>query len=111
MKDALTAVEQYCIDKLIEEGKSAQEIAKFIKKSIGQIKDYIKLSKSTLDTSQPISISDPQNFMINRTTGKKAPGVTIMTQAASERADESRLKIHEPSRTYKTAIHKIRDNG
>jgi hypothetical protein len=51
-----------------------------------------------------------KDFIINRTMGDKE-GVSIMTKTASERGDEHRLKVYNPSRLSKDAIHRIQTDG
>ena len=74
------------LDKIVEELDLTEKqikatLEKFAESKTAETKQELK------NASEPVG---KQNLMITETSGKKNSGVAIMTQAASERADEAR---------------------
>mgnify|MGYP001195429427 FL=1 len=88
----LTNVEKFSIDGMEQNGMSVADIAKAIDRSIEKVSEYI----DTRDVS--IKARD----LINNRTLSGKEGVAIMTEAASQKSDESKKEVATPETTGKS---------
>jgi len=106
-KPELSKTQEYAIQGMLASGKTASEIAQFLKKARAIVQKYIddKVPKTTPKATKELHAGD---FIINKSAGQK-DGVTIMTAGASERGDASRKSVTGQSTTRHTrnAIYKI----
>ena len=90
-KTKLTETEKFAIAGMLAENYSTEDIAKQLNRSVAMIDKYI-------ETTNP----KPTTMFINKTaTGRE--GISIMTEAASQKGDSVAASPSKPS----TAIHKI----
>lgn len=93
----MTEVEKYCIQGMHYNEMSAEDISKTLGRDLEDVQSYV----GSLDQE------DGPTFIINETTsGTK--GVSIMTQAGSERVDALRERPL-PARNTANTIHSIHD--
>ena len=116
-KGRLSEIERQTIFLLTKEGYDPKQIATTINRTEGVVKKYLDTTnivdnpKDTVENERNIiRMPKAKDFMINKTMGDKE-GVSIMTKTASEKADESRLQVYNPSRLSRDAIHRIDDHG
>lgn len=93
----MTDAEKYCIQGMRYNDMSPEEISKTLGRDLEEINIYIE----TLGEE-----SNP-NLFINE-TGSGNRGVSVMTQAGSQRVDEARER-EVPSRNNANTIHSIHD--
>ena len=103
----LTKVEKFYIENNTD--KSAEDIAKDLNRSKSTVTKHLGDSR---DTGHVDSVKDPD---LNHTVGdlmghKEDRGVTVMTPAASELADETRSSRLQNSSRYDDAIHVIKQD-
>jgi len=96
----ITDTEKYCIQGMHYNEMSEEEISKALGRDIEEVASYI----SVLEQEQEKKAS---NFIINE-TGSGNKGVSVMTQAGSERVDAARERLVPPARNTNT-IHSIHD--
>lgn len=103
-KQKMTPLMKYVITSKFKDGESAEQITDFINSNFmtnHSIEAIEKIISPTRKTKKP-------NHMVNKTaSGEK--GVSIMTQAQSELADEARANNNQTSNYLKKNIHKIND--
>ena len=111
----ISDVEIYCIEKMVMEGKSVDEISDFLKRDARTIKKYsdsVEVPEVTEEVvaeekeeSRYAEASKKSTHFLHETAEKGNKGVTIMTPNESTRADETRsLRL---SQNTKRNIHKI----
>ena len=92
---SLTQAEQYCIDGMLSNGMSPSKIASTLGRDIELINEYV---------NNPEQESGPMT--INKTlSGNK--GVSIMTEAGSQRVDASRNRHYEGAK--EKPVHRIHE--
>ncbi len=97
----LNNIEKYCIQGMLADEKSHEEIAEELDRKLTSVKNYIEKYKASLK-----KIQTAKDMMVTKTAGKGNKGVTVMTQAASERADNRQKKVGM-GEAAKKSIHKI----
>ena len=100
----LTKVEKFYIDNNTD--KTVEEIAKDLNRTENAVNKYI--SEST-DTGHVDTARDEKSTVGELMGHKEDRGVTIMTPAASELADETRPTRVQNTTRYSDAIHIIKD--
>jgi ribosomal protein L18E len=89
-------VKEYAILWMHSQNKTTQEIAESLELPKAYVTKTINVHKTQTETSENDVITGvtktSKDFMINKTFGKNASGVTIMTKEASEHNDSSRSK-------------------
>ncbi|NVM35807.1 MAG: hypothetical protein HWN81_09440 [Candidatus Lokiarchaeota archaeon] len=111
----ISDVEIYCIEKMVMEGKSVEEISNFLKRDSRTIKKYsdnVEIPEHETveeESSKRYAKSDKNStHFVHKTGSKNNQGVTIMTPNESARADETRsLRL---SKNTKKNIHTISEN-
>jgi len=92
------------IDKISEEIKlSVDEVTKVLEKHFSNQNKNIKTGSEKVDIKN-------NNLMINQTSGKNNPGVSIMTKEASEKADAMRDKTTSKILESNKAIFRPKNN-
>ena len=112
----LSDLEKNTIFLLTREGYNTNEIASVLDRSEGVIIKYLNQTNIVDNPEPPTESKDSgelkaKDYLINRTSGKNEKAVSIMTREASERGDDHRLRVFEPSRLAKVAIHRIDKDG
>jgi len=92
---SLTEAEQYCIDGMLSNGMSPSKIASTLGRDIELVNEYVN---SPEQESGPMTINKTLN-------GRK--GVSIMTEAGSQRVDASRNRNYEGAK--EKPVHKIHE--
>ncbi|NVM35774.1 MAG: hypothetical protein HWN81_09275 [Candidatus Lokiarchaeota archaeon] len=108
----ISDVEIYCIEMMVMEGKSVEEISEFLKRDSRTIKKYSDNVEKPENTNEEVveekrfAKSDKNStHFVHKTAAKNNKGVTIMTPNESARSDEMRsLRL---SKNTKKNIHTI----
>ena len=82
-----------------------QNIAQELKIKLDSVESIINTSLSYADKAET-----KDSKIIHKTSGKKISGVSIMTESASQIADEHNKKISASNSRQKDCIYKIRDD-
>jgi predicted transcriptional regulator len=98
----LNKVEKFYIENNTD--KNAAEIAQDLNRTEASVKKHIKSSK---DTGHVSEVTPESNDVGNLMGHKEGRGVTVMTPAASELADDTRGSRVSSDR-HNNAIHKIK---
>jgi len=93
----ITDIEKYCIQGMHYNEMSAEDISKALERDLTQVKKYVDFLEK----------QDGTTFIINE-TGSGNKGVSVMTQAGSERVDAGRERPLPP-RNQANTIHSIHD--
>lgn len=124
----LTSVEKYAIQHLRNEQKTIEEICDEIGRPIHVVKKYVdgELAKiqetvakvQAQQATSPVSPLPKTKDLFIRSTksGNKESGVTIMSEQASQRSDESKsnrkfVNRHSHKNIYRISDQKILENG
>jgi coenzyme F420-reducing hydrogenase alpha subunit len=106
----LSKKEEYCIRGMLLDNKSIPQIANMINRGIPLVEKYIEDYQSIIEEDK-LKETRAKEHLINKTSGKKNTGVSVMTKAASEQGDFVRDNLPpSTSRTSQEAIHRIEDN-
>lgn len=105
-----TKTQIYAICWLHNQNKNIDEISEELKLPTKQItlvleKHFVNNNKNIKTGSEPVDVKN-KNLMINQTSGKNNPGVSIMTKEASEKADSMRSKTNSSDRINNKAIYR-----
>tara|TARA_R100000988_G_scaffold85439_1_gene48337 strand:+ start:1000 stop:1356 length:357 start_codon:yes stop_codon:yes gene_type:complete len=112
----LSKQEKYIIEGMIKDNHSIAEIAKELGRTEKSVETYAKTiekpkpkkKKKKQEPAKPLIAKD---LMVNVTAMKKSKGVSMMTEAASQRGDVSKNKDSVTiSRTARDAIFKINND-
>ena len=102
----LSNIEKYCIQGMVQDNKSVEEIAIELNRkeeSISKYLDSIESSLAKIETNKEITAKD----LIIKKTGSGKKGVAIMTEAASQQLDGTRNQRITKQSKLRDAIHKI----
>lgn len=98
----LSKVETYIIDGMIKDGKTPEEIAEYLDRSLNAVKKYLAKEEEHTGNTTSENVEKAQeavaefkkitakDLMVNRTEDGHERTVVIMTKAASERGDAFR---------------------
>jgi hypothetical protein len=114
----ISDIEIYCIEKMVMEGKSVEEISVFLKRDSRTVKKYSDnidpYENNTVEQDAAVNekrfakADKTSTHFVHETEGKKNKGVTIMTPNESARSDEMRsLRL---SKDVKKNIHTISED-
>ncbi|MFM7796445.1 MAG: hypothetical protein ACKO7N_06750 [Candidatus Nitrosotenuis sp.] len=95
----LSKTQQYAVQYLHSQNKSAEDISSELKLSLTQVKSLLEKTKPIAGEAKT---DRTKNLMIRQTSAKKQNSVSIMTEAASQLGDEF-IKSAE--------VHKKRTEG
>ena len=108
-KGKITTQEKYCIGKLKQDGKSITEVAEFLNRPESLVQKYYEQEPETENHQK--EKKRKTTFFINKTSGKKEGGVSIMTEAQSSRSDDlKQVSQSKIKNKYKQVIHKINED-
>ena len=114
-KGRLSKQEKYVIEGMLKDDYSVSDIAKELGRTEKAVQTYAGTTqraakkKKRAKKQQPPKPAKAKDLMVNITAAKKSKGVSIMTEAASQRGD-LKDSANTVSRTAKNAIYKISDN-
>tara|TARA_R110000851_G_scaffold326510_1_gene495219 strand:- start:129 stop:482 length:354 start_codon:yes stop_codon:yes gene_type:complete len=114
-KGRLSKQEKYVIEGMLKDDYSVSDIAKELGRTERAIKSYSNAAQAAIKKKKKPKKQEPpkpakaKDLMVNITAAKKSSGVSIMTEAASQRGDLS-TSSNTVSRTAKNSIYKINDN-
>ena len=107
----ISDAEIYCIEKMVMEGKSVDEISEFLKRDSRTVKKYsdnVEVPEVKKEEKRFAKSDKNSTHFVHKTEGKKNKGVTIMTPNESARSDEMRsLRL---SKNVKKNIHTISED-
>ena len=113
----LSKQEKYVIEGMLKDKHSIAQIAKELGRTEKSVETYAnsiekpKPKKKKNKKEEPAKPLIAKDLMVNVTAMKKSKGVSMMTEAASQRGDVSKNKDSVSiSRTAKNAIFKINDD-
>ena len=114
-KGRLSKQEKYVIEGMLKDNYSVSDIAKELGRTEKTVRAHAGTTQTTIKKKKRVKKQEPpkpakaKDLMVNTTAIKKSSGVSIMTEAASQRGDlgDDSGTI---SRTAKNAIYKISDN-
>ena len=114
-KGRLSKQEKYVIEGMLKDNYSVSDIAKELGRTERAVQTYARATQATVKKKKRARKQEPpkpakaKDLMVNITAMKKSSGVSIMTEAASQRGDLD-SSSNTVSRTAKNAIYKISDN-
>jgi IS30 family transposase len=114
-KGRLSKQEKYIIEGMLKDNYSTSDIAKELGRTEKTVQAHVGKTQTTIKKKKKAKKQEPpkpakaKDLMVNITAAKKSKGVSIMTEAASQRGDLN-SNSNTVSRTAKNAIYKINDN-